>query len=132
MAEVHEVHEVHEVEVPVEKRRRGFLLPLIMFLVGGAIIAAVVVAVLNVQSTISWPAGQVSLGPSTTVANVGNAESPPPASVTAETVPPVTESVTPQASSVPVENAPPPPTTDDTTNTTSAAPTDTTPTPEQE
>src|SRR3954468_3478183 len=89
MAEIHEVHEVDEVEVPVERRRRGLALPFLMFLLGGVIIAAVVVAVLNVQSTITWPAGQVSLGPNTAVATAGNTEALPPASVTGPTaVPP--------------------------------------------
>src|SRR4029078_2679208 len=90
MAEIHEIHEVDEVvEVPVERRRRGFALPFLMFVLGGAIIAALVIAVLNVQSTITWPAGQVSLGPNTAVATGGHPETVPPSTVTAPSTPSV-------------------------------------------
>jgi hypothetical protein len=114
MAEVHEIHEIDEVEVPVvEKRRPGFVLPLIMFLLGGAIITAVVVAVLNVQGTIAWPAGQVSLGPNGTVADAGYAQVAPPVSATdpSAVAPSVTPDVSASADSEPQEATPPPATT---------------------
>ena len=131
MAEVHEIREVDEVEVPVERRRRGIALPFIMFLLGAAIIAAVVVVVLNVQSTIAWPAGQVSLGPNTAVATAGNAETVPPATVTAP------NAVSPAVSSEdsePVESTPPPATTPPVVTDESATPppADTTTTPPAE
>src|ERR1051326_3418401 len=78
-----EVNEIHEVEVPVEPRRGSFMLPFIMFLLGGVLIAAVVVAVLNVHSIIAWPAGQVNLVPNSTVAASRNVTPPPATPVTA-------------------------------------------------
>jgi hypothetical protein len=81
-----EVNKVHEVEVPVERRRGSFIFPFIMFLLGGALIAVAVVAVLNVHSIIAWPAGQVNLGPSSTVADSGNTTPVPAATATAPSV----------------------------------------------
>lgn len=97
-----EVHEVHEVEVQ-EKRRSGIVVPFVMFLLGGALIAAVVVAVLNIHSTISWPAGQVSLGSNTAVADSGDVAVAPPAPVTSLSAPVVTPNELPPIQSAPVE-----------------------------
>jgi len=127
-----EVNEVHEVEAPVERRRGSFLLPFIMFLLGGALIAAVVVAVLNVHSIIAWPAGQVNLGPSSTVADSGNTTPVPAATATAPSViapsavpnePPTVDTTTPPAAAT---TTPTPPTTDDSESQSSTPPADTT------
>ena len=138
MAEIHEIHEVDEVEVPVERRRRGVAIPFLMFLLGAAIIAAVVVVVLNVQGTIAWPAGQVSLGPNTAVATIGNGETVPPASVTVPTAvsPTVStdgdseaaEPAAPPVATPPAETTPPAITDESTTT----VPSDTTTTPPAE
>jgi hypothetical protein len=124
-----EVHEVHEVEVPVETRRRGVLFPFIMFLLGGALIAAVVVAILNVRSTIAWPAGEVSLGPNTSVAEAGNPAVLPPSTVPAPTViaPSVTQNEVPTVNTAsPSQTTTPAVGTDDSTSQSSSAPADTT------
>jgi hypothetical protein len=105
MAEVHEVHEEYET---VEPRRRGVFLPFLMFLLGGALIAGLVVAFLNVSSTVSWPAGQVRVGPSATVADAGNAQVTPPATATVPSVIPTTPSEPPAVSAPPAETTPPP------------------------
>ena len=100
MAEVREVHEIDEVQA--ERRRQGFLLPFLMFLLGGALIAAAVFAVLNVHSIIAWPAGQVSLGSNTSGAEPGNAAVTPPAAATAPSV------IAPSATTPPAtQNEPP-------------------------
>jgi len=122
-----EVREIQEVET-VETRRSGFMFPFIMFLLGGALIAAVVVAVLNVHSIIAWPAGQVNLGPNSTVADSGTATIPPPPDATAPSViaPPVTEPALNAAP--PQETTPPEPTspatTGDSENPVTSAPAD--------
>jgi hypothetical protein len=129
MAEVHEIHEVEE--VPVEPRRGGFALPFIMFLLGGALIVAVVVVFLQFQGTISWPAGAVSLGPNGTVADAGNVVVAPSASVPAPSVTasPAIGSELPALAIPPSETVLPPAA--DSTGETPVAPADTTP-PENE
>jgi hypothetical protein len=124
MAEVHEIHEVEE--VPAEPRRGGFALPFIMFLLGGVLIAAVVVVFLQFQGTISWPAGAVSLGPNGTVADAGNVVVAPPASVPEPSViaPPATSSELPAISIPPSETVLPPAA--DSTTETPTPPADTT------
>jgi hypothetical protein len=120
-----EVNEVHEVEV--EPRRRSFAFPFIMFLLGGALIAGLVVAFLNVQSTISWPAGQVSLRPNTPVADAGNAASPPPTAVTPAVVaPPTTANQLPTVDTTPPAATTTPPVGDDTQTESSTPPSDST------
>jgi len=120
-----EVNEIHEVEVPVEPRRGSFMLPFIMFLLGGVLIAAVVVAVLNVHSIIAWPAGQVTLGPNSSVADSGNAVTPP-ATTTATSVitPPETQNEPAVNAAPPQETTPPPATTGDTDNPSTSPPAD--------
>jgi len=122
-----EVREIHEIEAPVETRRSGFMFPFIMFLLGGALIAAVVVAVLNVHSIIAWPAGQVSLGPNSSVADSGNAALTPTATTTAPSViaPPVTQNEPAVNAAPPQETTPPPATTDGSETQSSAPPADT-------
>lgn len=104
MAEVHEIHEEYET---VEPRRRGVLLPIVMFLLGGALIAGLVVAFLNVSSTVSWPAGQVRVGPNATVADARNAETIPPATATVPSVIPTTPTEPPAVTAPPAETTPP-------------------------
>jgi hypothetical protein len=54
--------EVREVPVPVETRHRSGALPLLMFVLGALLIAIVVLMLLDVHWTISWPAGHVDIG----------------------------------------------------------------------
>ena len=56
-----EVHEVREVPVPVQRRHSG-VLPFLMFILGALLIAIVVLMLLDVHWTISWPAGHVDIG----------------------------------------------------------------------
>ena len=61
MAEVREVH----VDRHVDHRPRGGgsgLLPIGMFLLGAIVLAVVVLMLLDVHWTISWPAGHVDIG----------------------------------------------------------------------
>jgi hypothetical protein len=57
-----EVREVREVPVPVETRHRSGVLPFVMFILGALLIAIVVLMLLDVHWTISWPAGHVDIG----------------------------------------------------------------------
>ena len=132
-----EVREIQEVET-VETRRSGFMLPFIMFLLGGALIAAVVVAVLNVHSIIAWPAGQVNLGPSSTVADTGNqAVAAPTTVITPSVIEPYATQNEPTSvnAAPPQETTPPEPTspatTGDSENPVTSAPADTATPPEQ-
>jgi hypothetical protein len=122
-----EVHEIHEVDTAVETRRSGFMLPFIMFLLGGVLIAAVVVAVLNVHSIIAWPAGQVSLGPNSTVADTGNQAVAPPATVITPSViePSATQNEPTSVNAAPPQETTPPATTDGSETQPSAPPADT-------
>ncbi len=136
MAEVHEIHEEYE----VEPRRRGIWVPIIMFLLGGVVIAGLVVAFLNVSSTISWPAGQVSLGPSGSVADAGNAAIPPSTATTPSVIAPSATQNEPTVDTTPpsaTATASPPATTtapvgtDDSETESSTPPSNTTTTPSQ-
>jgi len=130
-----EVREVHEIEAPVEPRRGSFILPIIMFVLGGALIAAVVVAVLDARGTIAWPAGQVSLGPNSAVAESGTTPVAPPVTTTASApaviAPSTTENTLPTVDTTPPPEATTPPAaTDDSETQPSPPPADTTTPPE--
>ena len=91
MAEIRETH--------VERRRSRGGLFVLTFLVGAFLIATVVVVLMNVQGTLSWPAGRVDFSlrptasqpanpPVTTAQNAGptqTIESSTPSAATSET-----------------------------------------------
>jgi hypothetical protein len=54
MADVHETH--------VERTHGSGALAFFMFLLGALLIAVVVLVLMNVHWTISWPAGRVDIG----------------------------------------------------------------------
>ena len=101
MAQIHETH----VERP---RSRGGLF-IVTFLVAALLGAAIVVVVMNVQSSFSWPAGQITFTmrpttpPAPATATFENSDIAPPATQGA-TAPP-NNSAAPETS--PTETAPP-------------------------
>ena len=103
MAEIHETH--------IERRRgrgRWFVLS---FLVGALLIAFVVVALMNIQGTLSWPAGRIDFSLRPTASQPVN----PPVTTAADNFTP-TETIqnptpsaaTPETTTAPVEATPPP------------------------
>jgi hypothetical protein len=83
MPEVREVYvdrpggasDVREVRV---ERRGGGVLSIVMFLLGAIAIAVVVLLLLDVHWTISWPAGHVDIGLRPPVATAATTPTPTP------------------------------------------------------
>jgi len=96
MAEIRETH--------VERRRGRGGLFVLTFLVGAFLIAAVVVVLMNVQGTLSWPAGRVDFSLRPTASQPAN----PPVTATAQNAGPTQtiESPTPSAATSETPAAP--------------------------